>query len=113
MEICIEFNDGHVRKENRDYPCIEGNEVVTNNLDAHGLIHIYSWLVYTMKARSICMWRPNRTFEVQDSLVKGLVDGRKAQSVPSSSINFALYIYKAIKHPETRTPRKIKIFYLR
>lgn len=42
MEICIEFNDGHVRKENRDYPCIEGNEVVTNNLDAHGLIHIYS-----------------------------------------------------------------------
>lgn len=46
--------------------------------------------------RSICMWRPNRTFEVQDSLVKGLVDGRKAQSVPSSSINFALYIARAL-----------------
>lgn len=29
-------------EKNRDYPCIEGNEVVTNNLDAHGLIHIYS-----------------------------------------------------------------------
>lgn len=55
MEICIEFNDGHVRKENRDYPCIGGNEVVTNNLDAHGLIHIYSWLVYTMKAPTIHM----------------------------------------------------------